>query len=192
MIYRILIDFRYDFKMLTFSYRLKEGAARDLAKYLPNKFGTRVGALEGQIFERRALLVEALRAMVGPRRYSLIEAHVRDLITCSEAVGQVNATEEWKEQEDRVRSGPGYGILADTMDEYGLDAPAIQNTRARFYFTEKGWQAVGRHVAAEARRMGHTLQVLKQKNPDRSRIVYADHLQVAVLPDKNCKGHRSN
>jgi hypothetical protein len=36
----------------------------------------------------------------------------------------------------------------------GLQAPNISNRRARFYFTERGWQKTGRLVAAEARRRG--------------------------------------
>ena len=65
--------------------------------------------------------------------------------------------------------------------------PDIRNERARFYFTEKGWQAVGRYVAAEAKRNGHHVQVLKQKNPEASQIVYADDLQVAILPARSSK-----
>ena len=65
-----------------------------------------------------------------------------------------------------------------------LKAPEITNRRCRFYFTERGWRAVGRHLAAGARRDGHVVKVIRRKNPDPSQIVYADELQVAILPRK--------
>lgn len=193
MIYRILIDDRLDIKRLRATYQLRRGAARHLGKYLPRKHAARVGALEGQIFNKQEQLIEALRGMIGPRRYSVIEAHVQGLIKLSYSEDfLVHVTREWKDQEYRVRTGPGYGFLADVMVERGMEAPEIQNDRARFYFTEKGWQTVGRYVAAEARRLEHHVQVLKHKNPEPSRIVYADRLQLAVLPDKKVKIRRSN
>jgi hypothetical protein len=82
---------------------------------------------------------------------------------------------------ERRLGGPGYGFLADVMDERGLRAPSTTNPRARYYFTERGWRAVGRHVAAEARRLGHVVRVLRQKNPTASSVIYRDELQVAIL-----------
>ena len=63
-----------------------------------------------------------------------------------------------------------------------LVGPNISNRRARFYFTERGWQKVGRLAAAEARRRGHVVKVIRRKQPRRSQIVYRDDLQVAILP----------
>jgi hypothetical protein len=68
-----------------------------------------------------------------------------------------------------------------------LRAPNIANRRARFYFTERGWQKIGRFVATEARRAGHVVKVIRRKQPSRSQIVYRDNLQVAILP---CRAER--
>jgi hypothetical protein len=122
--------------------------------------------------------------VIGPRRYSLIERYLPARIEFSD-LACVNATIEWHRQEDRRRTGPGYAYLADVMVERGMHGPTIENRWARFYFTERGWQAVGRHVAAEARRLGHQVQVLKQKDPEPSRIIYTDQLQLAILPPRN-------
>jgi hypothetical protein len=65
-----------------------------------------------------------------------------------------------------------------------LEAPNISNRRARFYFTEHGWQKIGRLAAAEATRRGHVVKVIRRKQPDRSQIVYRDDLQVAILPTR--------
>lgn len=85
-------------------------------------------------------------------------------------------------------TGAGYGLLADVMMAHGLHAPVVTNARARFYFTEAGWQQVGRHVAAAARRLGHVVRVLRRKNPAPSQVIYRDPLQVAVLPAKDAGG----
>lgn len=87
----------------------------------------------------------------------------------------------WSYESERRLGGPGYGFLADVMQERGLRAPSTTNPRARYYFTERGWRAVGRHVAAEARRLGHVVRVVRQKNPTASRVIYRDELQVAIL-----------
>lgn len=74
------------------------------------------------------------------------------------------------------RAGPG---------GFALVAPDIQNAKARFYFTEKGWREIGKPVVAQARREGHRIRIYKRKNPTRSQVVYKDELQVAILPRKN-------
>jgi hypothetical protein len=60
--------------------------------------------------------------------------------------------------------------------------PNISNPRARFYFTELGWKRYGRRMYAAACRRGHTIRVVRRKNPARSQIVYRDAYQVAILP----------
>src|SRR5262245_47225264 len=60
--------------------------------------------------------------------------------------------------------------------------PRITNSRARFYFTEAGWQKYGRHMYAAARQRGHIIRVIRRKNPVQSQIVYRDAYQVAILP----------
>lgn len=74
------------------------------------------------------------------------------------------------------RAGFGYLMMQ-------LPVPAITNRRTRFYFTERGWHAFGRHIYWEARRQGHTVQVLRRNRPPASQIVYEDEHQLAVLPD---------
>ena len=60
--------------------------------------------------------------------------------------------------------------------------PRITNSRARFYFTEAGWRKYGRHMYAAARQRGHSIRVIRRKNPLKSQIVYRDAYQVAILP----------
>ena len=180
MIYRILVDERRESRAFRDTYKLKTGASRALGKFLPRKCTAQVGALEGKSFDTLALLIEALQGRTGAKRYGLIAPFVPNQINISLA-GDVKITTEWSNQEYRGHTGAGFGFLADVMVERGMDAPNIQNKRARFYFTKKGWQRVGRHVAAEAKRNGHHVQVLKRKNPEASQLVYADDLQVIIL-----------
>ncbi|HZQ39583.1 MAG TPA: hypothetical protein VFA87_02280, partial [Rhizomicrobium sp.] len=186
--YRILIDDRCDTAILKTEYRLGRGASGLLGKYLPHKYAARIRSLEGQAFDQKDQLIQALERVVGPRRYSLVKDRLPDLVVEILCPERINITEEWRYPEDRRRTGPGSGYLADVMVERGMNAPTIENSRARFYFTEKGWRTVGRHVAAEAKRLGHHVQVLKQKNPEPSRIVYADALQLAILPPRSLAG----
>lgn len=86
-------------------------------------------------------------------------------------------------EDDRLL-GASFGHMCYVMRERGLKEPEITNPRARFFFTEAGWQRVGRYVAAEARQDGHVVRVLRQKNPDPSRIIYQDELQLAILPGR--------
>jgi hypothetical protein len=75
------------------------------------------------------------------------------------------------------------GELCDVMADLDLPSPSrLRNSRTRFYFTERGWQRVGRHVAAEAKRRGHTIKVIRRKNPRPSQVAFADEWQVALLP----------
>ena len=67
---------------------------------------------------------------------------------------------------------------------FDLKMPNIANPRARFYFTEAGWDQVGKAVAANARREGRVVRVIRRKNPEASQVVYQDALQVAIVPLK--------
>jgi hypothetical protein len=82
--------------------------------------------------------------------------------------------------EDQRMTGAG-ACFAHVMNLHGLRAPRIQNPRARFYFTERGWNQVGRFVAREAREKGFVMQVIRRKNPTASQIVYQDEIQIAIL-----------
>jgi hypothetical protein len=68
-----------------------------------------------------------------------------------------------------------------SLDENGVEAPGIGNRRARFYFTQTGWEKVGRRLAAEAKRRGHSVKVFRRKEPRESQVVYRDELQIAIL-----------
>lgn len=72
--------------------------------------------------------------------------------------------------------------LSYLLDELGIRAPGFDNKKASFYFTEAGWRVAGSIIAVEARRRGHTVRCIQRKNPLRSQIVYADEVQVAILP----------
>ena len=60
--------------------------------------------------------------------------------------------------------------------------------RARFYFTEKGWNLYGRDMCKQAYEWGYqngcNIQVIKRKNPHRGEVAYRDDIQVAVLPKR--------
>ena len=70
----------------------------------------------------------------------------------------------------------GFGTFGD------LKAPPVRNHRARFWFTEAGWEKYGRDVMADAMRSGRVYRLLRRKNPPGSAVVYRDKWQVAVLP----------
>ena len=63
-----------------------------------------------------------------------------------------------------------------------LPLPNVNNSRARFYFTELGWNEVGRAMLREAGRRKMFVRVVRLKNPSASRIVYKDKWQIALLP----------
>jgi hypothetical protein len=66
----------------------------------------------------------------------------------------------------------------------GVHILHITNPRTRFYFTEAGWQKYGRQMYAAARQRGHTIRIIRRKNPAKSQIVYQDAYQVALLPGR--------
>jgi len=66
-----------------------------------------------------------------------------------------------------------------------LPMPMLSNPRVRFWFTERGWRAYGRRVAAGARASGRTFRVIRRKNPPKSTVIYRDDWQVALLPDRD-------
>lgn len=76
------------------------------------------------------------------------------------------------------------------LEGFHLPAPEFQHRRTRFYFTEKGWQEVGKAIAARARREHRMIRILRRKNPLPSQIVFEDNLQVAILPRKDVPRNR--
>jgi len=81
--------------------------------------------------------------------------------------------------------GAGFGVLASIMDERGIKAPPLKNSRVRFYFTSLGRRRAGRFVAARARQMGHVVRVIRRKNPRSSEVIYRDPYQLALLPSRS-------
>ena len=72
--------------------------------------------------------------------------------------------------------------LGGLMWALHLPAPDFDNPKARFWFTEAGWDQVGRELVAEGRRRGYVIKVIRRKNPRRSQIVHQDAWQLALLP----------
>jgi hypothetical protein len=69
------------------------------------------------------------------------------------------------------------------MESLGLPAPKkFANVKAHFYFTQFGWNQIGRHVAAELQRHKYEIRVQREKHPSLSQIAYKDVYQVALLP----------
>jgi hypothetical protein len=83
----------------------------------------------------------------------------------------------------RIMRGISY-YAGELLNEKGIIAPDIGNRRARFYFTQAGWEKVGRRLAAEAKRHGRSVKVIRRKEPKESQVVYRDELQIAILPTR--------
>ena len=86
-----------------------------------------------------------------------------------------------REYQEMTGAGECFGQI---MFACGLRSPSIQNPRARFYFTQRGWDEAGRFVAGYARKKGFRMRVIRQKNPLASQIVYQDDFQIALLHSK--------
>ena len=103
----------------------------------------------------------------------------------------------WSEESGAMEIPPSPGHPGRLMGAFnagvapgawgGLPMPGLRlsNPRVRFWFTERGWRAYGRRVAAEARASGRAFRVIRRKNPPRSMVVYRDDWQVALLPDRD-------
>ena len=66
-----------------------------------------------------------------------------------------------------------------------LDAPNVMRN-CRFYFTEKGWDEMGRKIVHACKKTGQRFRIItiKEKSVD---VVARDKFQVAVRPRKKCK-----
>jgi len=73
------------------------------------------------------------------------------------------------------------------MTDYGLKAPYKINMRTRFWFTERGWERVGKVIMKELNSLGANVKVKKRKNPKMSDVYWCDSYQVALLPRKKGK-----
>jgi hypothetical protein len=71
------------------------------------------------------------------------------------------------------------------MRDMGFKPPKKHfNMRAKFYFTELGWDTFGRKLYTIAIQKGYGPKVITLKNPKRSDTAYHDSYQVAILPRK--------
>jgi hypothetical protein len=80
--------------------------------------------------------------------------------------------------------GPLRGAWMAGLEGMAVNYPEINNRRVRFFFTEKGWREVGQAIVAKGIQEGHTLRVIRRKNPPKSQIFYQDEDQVGILPSK--------
>ena len=87
-----------------------------------------------------------------------------------------------------VGTGSFSCALNNEMLAMGFKAPKVKhlNPRAKFYFTEWGWEVFGRKLYTIAIQKGYSPKVIRLKNPKRCDVVYVDSYKVAILPrDKN-------
>ena len=86
------------------------------------------------------------------------------------------------------KTGKIYSILgewfSERMAEEGLRVPNRFHPRARFWFTEQGWQKVGKKIAEDMNKLGAYTKIKKQKNPKKGDVYWSDPYQVALLSNK--------
>ena len=76
-----------------------------------------------------------------------------------------------------------WNACMDLINETSLKAPDnVHKRSARFWFTEKGWNDVGRGVSEELQRRGFYVRVRRKKNPRASDVLWCDPYQIALLP----------
>jgi hypothetical protein len=190
MIYRILVDNREHFSQISSDYIVTANTLRLLASDSDSDIFGHLLQLKHKGFPDIERFAEALANILGDKIFSRFkrETLIRAWQTLSD---DRPAAAPWEDEEERTMGGAGYGWLADVMEDRGLTAPDTKNPRLRYYFIELGWRAIGRHVVAEARRLGHLVKVIRQKNPRESQIAFRDKFQIAILqkrkPSKRTK-----
>jgi len=83
-----------------------------------------------------------------------------------------------------VKAGLMGPSLLEVMESWTdkLAAPKHRiPSNARFYFTEKGWDQIGRYVVAAAQRSGQQYRVLAIKEKSLN-VIFRDEFQVAGQP----------
>lgn len=111
---------------------------------------------------------------------------------------RIQATSFWRDEDNpdkyeskRLRTARGgaffcndryWDAINDLMIACGLRTPPAVNTRARFWFTERGYDVVGRDIVRFLSSKGENVRVLQKKNPKRSDVVWGDCYQIALLP----------
>jgi hypothetical protein len=186
MIYRVVVDFRnHATYVVTTSCILTGRSLRHLSRDLPGGVLKKLEAMKGKRFFSEEDFLKAVETALGREQFY---AHQNKILVSAEKeyTETRRAAVPWTTQEARKMVGASYGWLAAVMEERGLRAPCITNQRARFYFTKLGWSRVGKYIAAEARRAGHIVKVIRRKEPDESQVLYRDELQLALLVRKAC------
>lgn len=114
---------------------------------------------------------------------------------------RIQTTSFWRDEDEagNVEAGPlrtsrggaffgnsdYWDAIGAMMDVAGLRAPAKKvNPRAKFWFTELGYNVVGKEIVRFLSLKGENVRVLKKKNPKRSDVAWGDAYQLAVLPIK--------
>jgi hypothetical protein len=185
MIYRILVDHRHHTTRRSEGHVvLTERSFQELQQRLPSDVLQKTRPLKNKRFITENDLGQAVTKALGHRDSIDFSSVIADSLV-ERITQEQHASVPWPWQEYQSMIGASYGFLADVMQKRGLRRPSITNPRARFYFTEAGWETVGRHVAAEARRLGHLVKVIKRKEPKRSQVIYRDELQLALVPVKS-------
>jgi hypothetical protein len=179
VIYRVLVDYRQHVQAVMPCWVVTRRSLRALAG-LPDLCG-RLAPIIGKVFPDRESFIGVLSQILGSQHAMSLWPQMAILAVDATADRKWMAI-SWSDARDRRFGGPGYGRLADVMQDRGLRRPRTSNPRLRYYFTDLGWQMVGRHVAAEARRIGHLVKVVREKNPLPSQVAYRDRYQVAILP----------
>lgn len=78
-------------------------------------------------------------------------------------------------------------LVGDMMREHGLAAPALEGLASQkstpFFFTEKGWDRVGRRVLSYLLSIKCQVRIISIKERERE-VFYRDPLQVVLRPRK--------
>jgi hypothetical protein len=99
-----------------------------------------------------------------------------------------NQVEVFRDSRREMRGPSCSPRLCELMRRAGLPARRLTNRRARFYFTDRGWHAVGASLLHEAKALGYTVKYTRRGRPGKSQVVYQDQYQVALLPNRRGRG----
>jgi hypothetical protein len=181
MIYRILVDHRQHTKRIRVVYVLTRYHMEIFSRSSDADLLLRLSPTVDKVFPDYESFALVLAKILGKSNLERFARQLIHMVATSSSGNDLRVAVPWQYEEERRLVGPGYGHLADVMQDHGLRVPSTTNPRLRYYFTEAGWRIVGRHVAAEARRLGHHVKVICQKNPAASQVAYRDEFQMAIL-----------
>ena len=82
----------------------------------------------------------------------------------------------------------GLNSLGPALNYYNVKAPTGIRTKkaVRFYFTEHGWKAAGRHILGFIKRnkWEHRVVAIKERDAE---VIYQDEYQVVVRPKRRTR-----